>query len=948
MSESKETRQYLSSVNIERTRENIEFSFDPAVPTEEISETMQDYFRDVILENGGDVVIQTVDGKSCFTKIVIPKSFARKTILAIFRQLEQENICSEITEADLEKSRKKETAGAISTKQQGTGRAVQQAVNPKQQQAQERREGPQFGVQARITTAEKSGNDLRLNVDAYLHTGTGRNNRDYKRVEPVIFEYNGVQKELTTSRIGKIRQRTLYFRDAFKTGEKLRVWPKAFPNEFIELTVNPREAQPPKRTPAPGENEARGEEEMSLSPQIDELRQMTERLSEEVGKLLDKTNQQGEELKAAAKREEELKKKIEVLDEKKQKEAEKKAREEKEKAEADEKARREAEEQAQRVQAEKERQEQEFKRIGNAAAQYLIYGDIAVHLPDQQKNRIERLAKELREGKVEGSNKKYAETLLEMRVKYTPQKVEKASTDIWVELNTLMKNIDLPMSPYTASKSWVLWDMAKQTYLAEHPSESTPDYTLGNPMENEKICRQISDRHFGWELHRQYRSSADAMRKIDEALQNSPHAQRAQQLLNKAPNSKGTIRSIELEVLGGVVRTAMEDKKEAEEARQQQVRKMEQAQRDYEQSLEHGREMRVDIARGLLSQKGKLEIKKGQTLVLPKEQFEVQADIFIEPGGELHINAGTRLLFGEEGGIVSRGLMKAQGTEAAPIVFMNKEKDKPWKNITLEGGEQNLLENCIIQGGGGRIFTFDYEKNKARIDETGNNPQKNEKNGGGLACVDGCTNTVLNGVTIQGCRVGGDGGGIWNYEASPKLNSVLCGENQARYGGGIYVIGGNPQLNQVICEKNIASMNGGGMCIAKGSPTVDNCIFEGNTAENGGGIAVTTDQDTLPVFTENKVTNNRAKKCGGGLYLYINYHGSDTSYYPVFTGVIKTKGNQAIEGGGSYVYHKITKHKYEEHGHDFSMGSVEYSQNTPDSTKQVFRSTEPAKGKGHH
>lgn len=984
MSESKETKQYLSSLSIERSKENIEFSFDPAVPTEEISETMQDYFRDDILENGGDVVIQTVDGKSCFTKIVIPKSFARKTILAIFRQLEKENICPEITEADLEKSRKKETAGAISTKQQGTGRAVQQAINPKQEPSQERREGPQFGVRARITSAEKRGNDLRLNVDAYLHTGTGRNNRDYERVEAVIFEYNGVQKVLTTSRIGKIRQRTLYFRDAFKTGEKLRVWPKAFPNEFIELTVNMSESSPnsPTSTSPNNGGESLAREVESISYEVrDGVQGLKEKLkeAEQREKELRKQIEEMQKSKSELSRAESYTQQIELISkewEEERKEKAEKARKAKEKQEADEKestrlageAKKVAEEKARLAEedrvrqetAEKERKEQELKRIGNAAADYLIYADIANVLPDQQKNRIEQLALKLRAGQVEGSNKKYAETLLEMREKYTPAKVEQTSTGIWVEMKNLMQEIDLPMSAYGASKSWVLWDMAKQTYLAEHSAESNADYTLGNPMENENICRQISDRHLGWELYGLYRSSADARRKIGEVLQNSPHAPRAQQLFNKDPNSRGTLRSIELEVLGEVIRTAMEEKKEEEVARRQAETEAAREKHELSIALRNGTEVSRKSAEDILATKGKLEIQNGQILVLPKGEYKVHADIFIEEGGVLQIQSGTRLSFAEDAGIVSRGTITARGSEDEPIHFDCMEAGKHWKNITIESDEVNILEHCVIEGGGGRYYRVDPANRRAVVDERTDEEfarmgkhgeemkMKRSTNGGGITCMNGCRNTVINLVVVNNCQAvgtgkdkktvySGAGGGIWNYEASPNLLQVSCTENKALNGGGMYIDGGNPNIEEVEFGHNEAKNAGGGLSIVRGSPVVRSCQITQNIANDGGGISVVTSEGSRPQLGNNEVSENIAHGLGGGMYLSLDYNQkTGDAYHPrILAGQVS--GNRAKAGGGVYITHNITRWSYDFMHHAFELERVNNTGNKPDDTREVFR-----------
>lgn len=962
MSESKETRKYLSSVNIVRTKETVEFLFDPAVPMEELSEQMHDYFHNELLEHGGDVDIQTVDDKSCMAKMVIPKSFPRKITLEIFRQLEKESICARTTEEELNNSLKKELSGDISGRKRETSRAVEETIDRQGEntkEADEQQEGPQFSTTVRITRSEREGNNLRLIVGAYLYTGNRRKGPKFRQIVPLIFEYNGIQKKLSTSRNGEIAGQALFFRDAYKEGEKLKVWPSAFPQEVMELDI--------KEQTVGDTGERRTRMDQPFTPKRGNegtapanVEGVTGKMKEDIERLLSENRKKDEELKKAAAREEEMKKEIQAMKDQKEQEEERRIEEEiakdmlqhvEELRTQKEKKKRDEEER--KVQEEKDRQLQEMKNIGNVAATDLIYADIADLLSDKAKIRIEQSALTLREGKVEGSIKKYAETLSAMRTKYTPDVVEKTAAGIYEIFEDLMRDIDLQKSVFSMSKSWVLWDMSKQTYLAEHPEESNDKYTLGNPMEDEKICRQISDRHFGWELYGQYRSSPDVQQKIGEALENYKNADKALQLFVKEPNDKGTLSSIELEVLGGIVRTCMEEKREAE-----------QDQKDLENALINGTKMRLELARAMLAQRGKLEIRSGQKLVLPKEIFAVHADIVVESGGELHLEAGTRLLFDEGGGIFCRGRVVAKGTEKEPIAFAAIDKTKPWKNITLIGNEENLFEHCVITGGGGRYYMTDRENDIAMLDATTNaefaamkdgetKKKKRFTRGGGIACINGCENTILRNVHIVRCNtygtgekdkkkdqiiVAGEGGGMWNFQASPHLTEVVFQENESAIGGGMCIDGGNPRIFSSQFIKNNAMNHGGGVHMMRGGPLVATSSFSQNIALEGGGIYVRTSADSRPDFRDNNISNNVAKTRGGGMFVSIDYNQTTAeSYHPKIEGG-DIQMNNAKEGGGVYIYHNLSKWSYDYMRHEFVMNHTALVGNRPDNQKEVFRS----------
>ena len=61
---------------------------------------------------------------------------------------------------------------------------------------------------------------------------------------------------------------------------------------------------------------------------------------------------------------------------------------------------------------------------------------------------------------------------------------------------------------------------------------------------------------------------------------------------------------------------------------------------------------------------------------------------------------------------------------------------------------------------------------------------------------------------------------------------------------------------------------GGGIYITNSSPTIANCIIEDNYADRGGGIYVTGDINTYPIFLDLVIRRNNGRVAIGGVYIY--------------------------------------------------------------------------------
>ncbi|HRD82490.1 MAG TPA: choice-of-anchor Q domain-containing protein, partial [Saprospiraceae bacterium] len=135
---------------------------------------------------------------------------------------------------------------------------------------------------------------------------------------------------------------------------------------------------------------------------------------------------------------------------------------------------------------------------------------------------------------------------------------------------------------------------------------------------------------------------------------------------------------------------------------------------------------------------------------------------------------------------------------------------------------------------------------------------------------------VLDGFTIQyGNAVGATGfnenggGGIYNFNVSPKIENCIFSFNHADFGGGISnQINSSPTIINCQFISNSAATNGGGMNnfaqnVGVCNPTVVNCLFSNNAANSGGGIY---NFSFLATVNPNIINNTIYNNSGGGIY----------------------------------------------------------------------------------
>jgi parallel beta-helix repeat protein len=165
----------------------------------------------------------------------------------------------------------------------------------------------------------------------------------------------------------------------------------------------------------------------------------------------------------------------------------------------------------------------------------------------------------------------------------------------------------------------------------------------------------------------------------------------------------------------------------------------------------------------------------------------------------------------------------------------NKDIDYKGKAITVRS--ENGPDNCIIDcENSGRGFYFHSCEDADSIVDgfTITNGYCSElplPEGGGIFCLDACTNPTIRNCIVTGNRAY-SGGGISCYRASATIMNCTISNNEAYYdkGGGILCWEqSNATITGCTIADNQAEYSGGGTYFYGGSHTLSNCILWGNS-----------------------------------------------------------------------------------------------------------------------
>jgi hypothetical protein len=150
--------------------------------------------------------------------------------------------------------------------------------------------------------------------------------------------------------------------------------------------------------------------------------------------------------------------------------------------------------------------------------------------------------------------------------------------------------------------------------------------------------------------------------------------------------------------------------------------------------------------------------------------------------------------------------------------------------------------------------------------------------------VVGADHALLNGFTVTHGDAN-QGGGVYCYRASPKIENCVIANNQAGgffdgHGGGIYCFMSSATFENCVIEKNSAFSNfnshGGGVYSTSSTLTMRSCIVSNNTVTGGsfperdamgGGLSLVSTSATLSdcSIDSNLVTGGHQMR-GGGIY----------------------------------------------------------------------------------
>ena len=134
---------------------------------------------------------------------------------------------------------------------------------------------------------------------------------------------------------------------------------------------------------------------------------------------------------------------------------------------------------------------------------------------------------------VRPSSARYAEVLTKLKLT-NPEGLIEASTDIRNRFESLRHLAGVEMSVFANSKTWILWDIAKQEALGytggqDYMSRDTTasysgsvldrDYNSGKLTQQAEFMRDVvAWRHFGWELHKLAVSNDPRIKELSKRL----------------------------------------------------------------------------------------------------------------------------------------------------------------------------------------------------------------------------------------------------------------------------------------------------------------------------------------------------------------------------------------------------------------------------------------------
>jgi len=280
-----------------------------------------------------------------------------------------------------------------------------------------------------------------------------------------------------------------------------------------------------------------------------------------------------------------------------------------------------------------------------------------------------------------------------------------------------------------------------------------------------------------------------------------------------------------------------------------------------------------------------------KNLTIKEGEYFFKGRVTIQSDAVLTIEAGVKLRFAENTGIVCYGTIAAEGNTDKRIIF-SARNIKGWEGIVFIGYDSSVssFEHCnFIEGSGTRFvksddifslkskpeeiknrcggvialsdranvqfFDVNFDKNKADFGGavlcansspkfknctfSNNESTSNKYSEGGAVAIYIRSTPEFSDCTFKK-NVSLQGGGILAQRSTPKINSCTFEENRCSpiisrskyYGGAVFVSSSEVEINDCVFTKNTSSYAGGGICASKSDITVESTEFTGNSAIN--------------------------------------------------------------------------------------------------------------------
>ena len=320
---------------------------------------------------------------------------------------------------------------------------------------------------------------------------------------------------------------------------------------------------------------------------------------------------------------------------------------------------------------------------------------------------------------------------------------------------------------------------------------------------------------------------------------------------------------------------------------------------------------------------------------------EIVSNAASQHGGGLYVEKGTVIFTGQASGYQPNIHANTSVLNGGGMYLNNGKIETTYCDI-----QDN--ETTTANGSGGGIYLY---QGNIDIRNSNVNNNKSKKNGGGIYCeASGGTSKIeFANSKLRGNRSDEHGGGIYinsgtidikggsqigaasGWSNSNTAGTKAEGTNTA-YGGGIYTQTGVVNIENSTIGRNVATSKGGGIYTKTGtvtiigstitynyagykktsgssSPTANDAQGTGGGIHTDGGLVIVNPNENETKQT--KITNNRARLNGGGIFTGkvteggVTYKGKVEIYgnHEAFGGTAVTiSNNQAVKGSGGGIF----------------------------------------------